>query len=147
MKPKIKEVYEYCEMEKYINEKYNVYIDDFAGKFHLPGNKKAPDWFFEWTKKNHGIKTKKELGQLQIDNNKLYKSLHDEYMNNHQKNEPPYQNFWHFMGDTFEINNNSSLSINFSDLKELADEDWQKQIIDMFIAEVGDKTINVEFNW
>jgi hypothetical protein len=144
-----KVVYNYNRLEDLINEKYNIYINDFAGKYHLPGNKKAPHWFLEWTKKAYGIKDIDELGQIQIDDRAKYGHWLEEYRDNYEKDEPPYQNFWHFILDGVfgEIANGSIEDVNFVDLKIAVKEPWQLKILDMFIAEFGDKTITIEFSW
>ena len=145
-----KKIFNYLEMVDYINEKFNVNIDDFAGLYNLPDNKKAPDWFLEWTKKNHGVKDMDELCIMQKNDNQRYVKLHTEYNKNHEQNEPPYQNFWHFVLDNVfggEIPNGSIEDVNFDDFKVHATEDWQRKILDMFIQEFGQDTITVEFSW
>lgn len=150
IRPTVKEIYNYNDMEDYINEKFHVYINDFAGKHHLPGNVKAPDWFLEWTMKEHGVKDMDDLGQIQKNNISRYSKMFTDYHDNHQKNEPPYQNFWHFiLDDVFgEINNGEIKGVDFVDIKgRNAKEDWQRKILDMFIAEFGSKPVQVEFSW
>jgi len=145
-----KVVYNYNRLEDLINEKYNIYINDFAGKYHLPSNKKAPNWFLEWTKKAYGIKDIDELGQIQIDDRAKYGHWLEEYRDNYEKDEPPYQNFWHFIHDDVhggEISNGCIHEINFVELKDIAKEDWQHKIIDMFIMECGRETVSMEFSW
>ena len=138
--PKTKKVYDYEEMKKHIEETFNVYIDDYAGKYHLPGNKKAPDWVLEWCIKYHGIKDMDDLCNIQKEDKTRYSKLFNEYRDNHQKNEPPYQNFWHFILDDVcgEINSGETKSLSFKYLKDNdAKEQWQKDILDMFIKEFG----------
>jgi hypothetical protein len=149
MKPTIKKVFNYHDMVNHINQKYNVYIDDFAGKFMLPDNKRAPHWFVEWTKTTHNVKDIEELSNIQINDNKKYALWLQDYQNNYEQNEPPYQNFWHFILDDVvgEIHNGTIHNINFSELKTYTNLDWQLKIIDMFITEFGNKTISIEFNW
>lgn len=146
---KTRDIFNYNEMEAYINEKFNVYIADFAGKYHLPGNKKAPCWFLEWTKEKYGVKDMDDLGQIQINDRNKYREWFEEYRDNHEKNEPPYQNFWHFILDDVvgEISNGSIEDVSFVDFKDVVKEPWQGKILDMFIQEFGDKTISVEFSW
>jgi hypothetical protein len=145
-----KQVFDYNEMADHINKKFNVYIDDFAGKFHLPDNQIAPDWFLEWTKEKYGVKDINDLSNIQIKDKYKYGAWFDEYRDSRKKHEPPYQNFWHFILDDVhggEISNGSIKTICFVELKEIATEDWQQKILDMFIAEFGDKPISVEFSW
>ena len=147
---KTKQVYNYSEMVDHINEKFNVYIDDFAGRYHLTGNKPAPCRFLEWTKNTYGVKDMDDLGKIQENDRTKYGHWFEEYRDNYEKNEPPYQNFWHFILDDVcggEIPNGITQEINFVELKEFATEDWQHKILDMFIAEFGDKTLNIEFSW
>lgn len=33
IRPTVKEIYDYNDMEKHINEKFHVYINDFAGRY------------------------------------------------------------------------------------------------------------------
>jgi hypothetical protein len=149
IRPAVKEVFNYNEMADHINKKFNVYIDDFAGRYHLPGNKKAPCWFLEWTKKTYGVKDMDDLGKIQKNDITKYYHWFDEYRYNYEKDEPPYQNFWHFILDALggEISNGHNQEINFVDLKDIATEDWQHKVLDMFIEEFGSKPVHVEFSW
>lgn len=117
----------------------------------MPSSKvKAPDWFLEWTIKEHGVKDMEDLCQIQKNDMPRYSKMFTDYRDNHQKNEPPYQNFWHFiLEDVFgEINNGQIESVDFVDIKGWkAKEDWQRKILDMFIEEFGSKPVNVEFSW
>jgi hypothetical protein len=143
--------YKYIEMEKHINEKFNVYIDDFAGCYQLPGGVKAPSRFLEWTKQTDGVKDMEDLCRIQKEENSRYVKLHFAYESERHKYEPPYQNFWHFiLDDVFfgDIPNGCIKSMNFNDIKsEYAKEDWQIKILDMFIEEFGTETLTVKFNW
>jgi hypothetical protein len=150
IRPTVKEIYNYNDMEKHINEKFHVYINDFAGRYHLPGDAKAPDWFLEWTMKEHGVKDMEDLSQIQKNDMPRYSKMFADYRDNHEKNEPPYQNFWHFiLDDVFgEIDNGENMGVDFVEIKEsFATEDWQRKILDMFIEEFGSKLVHVEFSW
>lgn len=59
----------------------------------------------------------------------------------------PYQDFWHFVLDNYSISNGIVLPLNFEDLKDLAEQSWQKDICDMFIKEFGADHANVLFDW
>jgi len=39
------------------------------------------------------------------------------------------------------------ISINWKDLLDAAKEDWQKQALEFFVKEYGDKYYNVEISW
>ena len=146
--PKTRHIFLYNEMVDHINQKFGVYIDDFSGLHRVSRDTKAPDWFLEWTKNNHGIKDLDDLCNLQKNDNLKYRNLYKEY--DQIKNEPPYQNFWHFiLDDVFfgDLPNGSIHDINFVELIDDATEDWQRKILDMFIEEFGHETIEVEFSW
>lgn len=61
--------------------------------------------------------------------------------------EYPYLDFWHFIVDNIEIQNDCTRIFNWKDLKESATEDWQKEICQYFINEFGSKDMRVEISW
>lgn len=60
----------------------------------------------------------------------------------------PYQNFWNFVTDNFDIRNDCDFSLSETD-KEYAEE-WQVKIIDLFLTEFGENDAylgkSVDFN-
>lgn len=60
------------------------------------------------------------------------------YKGNPFHDEKPYQDFWHFIIDGTEIHNGCEYYMEPLELKEYADEDWQKEICQMFYDEFGE---------
>jgi hypothetical protein len=61
--------------------------------------------------------------------------------------EIPYQDWWHLVCDLYEFSNDSWIVINWQDLYDSCDEDWQREITKLFIAEFGKRDIRIEISW
>lgn len=61
----------------------------------------------------------------------------------HRSESAPYQDFWHFVCDKFEPTN-GDLIVFSNDTRRLCNEDWQKDILEHYLAEFGDKKNNRE---
>jgi hypothetical protein len=61
----------------------------------------------------------------------------------------PYCDFWHFMLDYFndDFSKGKPLHLNWSDVKDCADEEWQKEIAQLYIDEFGDQDYVVIVDW
>ncbi len=144
--------YVYDEMVAYVNAKYGVYIDDFSGVHRLPDGSRAQDWFVKWAGEVHGM-TLEDLNTMQRTDNSRYATLLlREYESVRCSYEPPYQNFWHFLLDdagAFGDGANESVhEVEFVYLRDnVATEDWQRKILNMFIAEFGTEPVPVLISW
>jgi len=59
-----------------------------------------------------------------------------------------YQDYWHFMLTIWdEVSNGGEESINFSNLLEMCEHEWQKEITRLFLAEFGDEDLVVWIEW
>lgn len=60
----------------------------------------------------------------------------------------PYLNYWHFMLDQLpDLENDIRMMINFQNILDAAEEDWQKEIAQMYVDEFGggDQVVNVSW--
>lgn len=73
--------------------------------------------------------------------------------------EIPYWDFWHFMLEEYfhddptdfvlnlAVTNDCIRYVNWKEVREVAKEEWQQELADLFVKEFGDKTYKVEISW
>jgi hypothetical protein len=59
----------------------------------------------------------------------------------------PYQDFWHFICDNFEIHNGATEWMDFDELLKDCDEDWQKEVCQLYIDVAGHGEHEVLHAW
>ncbi len=61
----------------------------------------------------------------------------------------PYMDFWHFMIDKYfmEIYNGSLRQLNWQEVYDVTEEDWQREIVTYFIKEFGNQDFMVHIYW
>lgn len=139
------EYVDYHEMVEAVEKKYGIQIRDFAGKYKWQHEKRleimakyGQDWDV-WGK----IKPADMVG--------LEKECHNEYviaMSDKNPDNPPYQDFWHFMLDYWpEFNKGKPEYLCWPEVKEYADHEWQKECAQLFINEFGEEEYTVIVDW
>lgn len=170
-------VYDYNECAAFINEKYSVNIDDFAGMFSAPSKEgdferyvritgdvypyppgQSPDTVLVGPQEATGYR-----GWRQIDDKwercslteKEYKEhwrlIHEQFARSQEwlkGNETPYQNFWHWVIDNHEVNRGGSVYFDRDEIEDI-NEDWVRQIYSWFIEEFADEdgSLEMETDW
>lgn len=59
----------------------------------------------------------------------------------------PYQDFWHFILGHLEVNQGAIHTMNFAYFRDASDQDWQKEIAQLFVDEFGDQSLKVMIDW
>lgn len=59
----------------------------------------------------------------------------------------PYWDWWHLFCDTYEFRNDSWIVINWQDLYDACEHDWQREITALFVKEFGKRDIKIEISW
>lgn len=165
---KTKKDYQYHHMIDYIEAKYNIDTGCYANskfkvKCMFSWNTKHQ---FKWENKNFPLMEEfrknpapgwgvSEEGRKFLDSkegrdfsDKMRKAYED--APDGKCKEIPYWNFWHFMIEEYwhgDISNDCIKYINWKDVRDVAKEEWQKELTDLFVKEFGDKTYKVEISW
>ena len=96
--------YDYYDMKKYIETKYDVSLRDFENK-----------WF--------GVESKD----------------HPNY--------DLWDYLWDYLCDRLDIFNGTLRTVNWQELKDEVEEDWQKTVLGYFVSEFGDTDYDILFCW
>lgn len=165
-KPKAftKKIISYHEMVNYIQTKYKCDLDDYAAhkngvkdtlhfnvdhqeKWELDHYPKLAE-FRKNPVKNYGMNKEGMDFYETPEGMRWFDEIRNAYQNasDGKCKELPFWCFWHFMIDIFDISNGSTRQINWVELIELCDEDWQKEICRIFAKEFGEE-MEVDFSW
>lgn len=171
VKLKIK-IYDYFEMEKHIEKKYKVKLRDYGltlYKREHPEEKILDIFKFntkhrtKWEHLHYPRLLEMEKNPLpnsrfneetlrfyETDEGRLYfKKIREHYEEDPEgkAKEIPYLDWWHFVLDNVDINNESVKTMSFRDFKEFAKADWQREIAQLFIDEFGEDNLYLYFSW
>lgn len=94
-------------------------------------NKKGLDW----------LKTQKGTA-FDLERNKAYSDAPDG-----ECKEIPYLDWWHLFCSIYDFTNDCKIVINYQDILDSCDHDWQREITQLFVNEFGKKDIVVEISW
>jgi hypothetical protein len=61
--------------------------------------------------------------------------------------EIPYQNWHHLICDVYQFGNGCWIMVNWGNVYECCQHDWQRDITQLFINEFGKRDIKMEFSW
>jgi hypothetical protein len=146
--------YSYSDMVRQIEKKHGVDIRDYAGKHRRSPDEDYPT--IAWAKK-HGYDHTVLEGNLESDSPemKLRIQINEEYEKapDGEAAETTYQDFWHYaISDIFyDVSNGCVRYFNPWDAKNEASEEWQKEILQMFITLLEendiDEAIEVYIGW
>jgi hypothetical protein len=136
---------DYLEMVEIVESKYGINVRDFAGKYKWQHEKTQEIM----TKYGQDWNVWGKISPLNM--NHLEKECHNEYvvqLSEENPENPPYQDFWHFMLDYwFDFAKGKPLYLCWPEIKEYADEEWQKECAQLFINEFGEKEYTVIVDW
>jgi hypothetical protein len=160
---------DYHSMQEFIEEKYKCNLGDFSAHKHgLLKEKYGTSGYnvkhqFEWEAThyprlaefrknpvpNYGMNQEGMDFYNTPEGYRWFDSIREAYnaAEDGKCKELPYENFWHFLLDKFDISNGVTCQINWVDLKDRCNNDWQREICDLFIKEFGEEDMDVEFSW
>ena len=140
-KPKLKtkSYLDWSECSKYLEEKYKFQMRDFAGLWKWTGQK--TEQIYEEMGYPKGSDKNKLPVQIQAKCNIIYRKKFE-------KDEPPYQDFWHYICDTQTPNNGDTIYFSNQGLEGILD--WQKTILEYILTEFGqgeERECEFEVSW
>lgn len=167
---KVVEIMDWHSMEKFIEDKYDCILRDFAAHKHgvhkeecgtssynvkhrIKWEEKHFPKLIEYRKNplpNYGLNKEGMDFYKSLEGRKWFTSIREAYeaADDGECKELPCWDFWgDCMIDMFGISNGTTTQINWVELKEECDEDWKKEICDLFIKEFGEEDMTVEFSW
>jgi len=149
------------EMYNHVAKKYNVKLDDYgateagierSSQYNVDHKdawerKRFPE-MIEWEKNPEpGMRFSAEGGAA-------YRKRFDEITNAYltdpdgRAKEIPFRSYWHFILDVYDnIANDTILRFSFATVLERCEQDWQREITQLFINEFGAEEMLVEFSW
>lgn len=161
---RIRAVMDYNDMVRYIEEKYNCRLRDYAAhkngvkdtiRFNIDHSEK---WkcsnfprFAEFRKNplpNNGLSKEGVEFYGTADGRRWFNEVDESYRAaaDGECKELPYWDFWHHMTDSFEIHNGITCGINWVEFGDCGEE-WQQEICKLFVKEFGAEDMDVEFYW
>lgn len=157
--------YDWIEVCDYINDKYSFDLDEFQHFwFKIEDSTRLNIEHREsWENENYPLIKKFRENPLP---NKLFNQEGFDYLSTKEGSrwrqeireaycnapdgeckEYPFYSLWHWLLEIREIHNGSLITINWKELGEEAEEDWQKYICNIFVDEFGDKDIHYHVWW
>ena len=149
----------------YIEHKYDIETRDYAAKKHgvLSSSKFNVDNQLKWEEANYPIPeeyTTNPLDRCRFnqkgmdwyntpEGDKFFRNLRNDYEKSPEGKckEIPYWDWWHLFCDTYEFRNDSWIVINWRDLYDACEYDWQREITALFVKEFGKRDIKIEISW
>lgn len=133
LQTKTESFFDYHECIEFLEQKHNVDFRDWA---------KSHGHFNSWC-------DKKGLGQLDPEG-KLRGSSQiwfAQYSKDPKgmANRPPYQDFWHFLIDLYQIHNGCVITINYLTDQDYCKEEWQKAAYKLIHDEFSNKDGDITF--
>ena len=121
--------FDFSECTEYIEKKYKIDTRDYA---------KSHAQYYEWcNSKDYGEADRegKKRGESRIWFGEFQKEIE-----RGQITERPYQDFWHFLINNFNIVRGGFFDLDEELIKEIDAEDWQKYILGLYLKEFGNAT-------
>lgn len=172
-KKKVIEELDYFECQKYIEEKYNIKLDDYnnrsghENRFITETNNPRPAYYHVANQHGHKyaypinstdtwkfyVEDKEVTEPVYEEAKKKFKTwqvAYDTWLLTNPK--PPRQEFWNdFLLNSYDLHNGSSFEMYESTIEEVQEE-WIKHILTLFIQEFGEgeegaRIINFEVSW
>jgi hypothetical protein len=155
----------YIRSHNFIEHKYDLNIDDYAAKSHgqLTSTSFNCDHEEKWKEKLAPIPTKYltdplpncRFNQKGMDwydtpaGRDFFRKRDEAYYAAHdgKAQEIPYQNWHHLFCDVYQFHNDSWIKVNWQNVYDSCEHDWQRDITRLFIKEFGKKDILMEFSW
>lgn len=151
--------YDYDDMQRHIENKYDVSLRDFENKWFGVENVSKFNWDHQeqWRKINFPLyKQFKENPESLPSNfsttpegNKLFIDMFRAYQldENGERKEYPNLDFWNYLCERIDICNGILRTVNWQELKDEVEEDWLKEVLGYFVTEFGDTDYDIHFCW
>ena len=134
----VKKPLDFIQMKNWIDEKYGINSRDYGGKYA-----KCPNW--AQVASTNGVSLERAEGLYKTPpieiTDPVEKAAYEAAsaaVKNHCEN-TPYLDFWHFQIDLFRnFSNDSYQTLNLKYQLEACEEDWQKEIAQLWLDEFGE---------